>query len=143
MDYFILYSNFSEACVALFDMFTNLQELKGVCIDEPNLRAQVIERLGVTLVPTLVLFAPNYQVLQRITGQEHIRNWLIIEHKLGAGSVVSASPTEPEFFEPEPPADMPVPIRSSRKDASSIAEEMQKERAEILKSNAKNKQTLT
>ena len=138
MDYLILYSNHSEACATLFDMFTNLQDLKGVCVDDPAIRSGVMRSLHVTVVPTLLLISRR-QVLQRIIGLEHIRNWLMIEHGLVAGR--SPSPPSP----PPSPAnvsDLPDIQRPPiKQNARSLAEEMQKEREEILKSSSQGKQT--
>ncbi len=74
MDFIIIYSKYSHACVNLFELYPSLQS-KGVCVDEKQLRLRIMKDLNITVVPTL-LVVDTTRIIQRIIGLENIKIWL-------------------------------------------------------------------
>ncbi len=77
MDFIVVYSEFSNACRQLFELYPNLKDNKGLCADSEYIRSILFSQLKVSAVPTL-LVVDSSNVLQRIIGIDAIRNWLWI-----------------------------------------------------------------
>jgi hypothetical protein len=77
MDFIVVYSEFSNACRQLFELYPNLKDNKGLCADSEYIRSILFSQLKVSAVPTL-LVVDSSNVLQRVIGIDAIRNWLWI-----------------------------------------------------------------
>lgn len=142
MDFLVVYSDYSEACRKLFEIYPKLKETKGLCADCGFIRKCLIDDVKVSAVPTL-LVTDNEKILQRIVGAEGIKNWLwIISNDINQVS----DPPENAVFEDElmPPKEAgqtildvqpEIPQLKKPHSLKNAAEEMQREREIFL--NAK------
>lgn len=146
MDLIVIYSNYSPACRELFELFPHLTE-KAVCADNAAFRGVVTEQLKVAAVPTLLVVEES-TILRRVVGVDRIRNWLWmlsneIEPPQAPPPSPSLLPAQVEMGEGKTnlfPSDeiMPQVMKPAAGSVKSMAEEMQREREQQLKSLNEN-----
>lgn len=143
MDFLLIYSDYSQACGQLFQMYSNLKETKGLCADTTYMRELLLTELKVTAVPTLLVIDQE-KVLQRVIGIDNIKNWLwMISNDINA--ISSDTPPDQEFHDNLlPPIQEPARVQSTHieeppilpkvqvNSIKNVAEEMQRQREEQL-----------
>lgn len=154
MDFLVIYSNYSNACGELFQLYPNLRDSKGVCADNKDLRELIINDLKIAAVPALIVI-DDKNILQRIIGIDRIKTWLwsisnevdnatsrtnqetfdqdipeITDISNQSQFVDDILPPEQNEILPEANPRMLKPPSGSVK---SLAEEMQREREQLMK----------
>jgi hypothetical protein len=76
MDFILFYSQFSNSSRKLLEEYPSLSE-KSVSVDSTHIR-NIIKKMSIVCVPTLLLYNSNNKIIERIIGYEHIVNWITI-----------------------------------------------------------------